>query len=141
MAALLHDTGKLVLAAPLPEQFEEAIDQATRDGRPLHECEPEQFGTSHAEIGGCLLGLWGLPSAVVDAVSAHHSPAGSSDVRGELSLRALVHFSNALANEASVPEDGLPPIPAGIDMDYLSTLGFAERIPEWRALARKCNSG
>ena len=141
MAALLHDTGKLVLAARLPEQFEEALSQSKRQRRPLYECEPDHFGTSHAEIGGYLLGLCGLPPTVVDAVSAHHQPARPGDIPGELSLRAVVHISNALANESSGAAAELPPIPAGIDAGYLSALGCVQRIPEWRALARKSKTG
>lgn len=137
MAALLHDTGKLVLAARLPAKFEDVLVEAQRDGRPSHECELNMFGASHAEIGGYLLGLWGLPPVVVDAVSAHHRPAAPSDTRGELSLRAIVHFSNALANESPAAGAMLPPVPAGLDPVYLSALGFRERIPEWRALAQK----
>lgn len=137
MAALLHDTGKLVLASLLPEKFEEALREARCEGQPASAFELKMFGASHAEIGGYLLGLWGLPATVVDAVSSHHHPAGPGDRRGELNHRAVVHFSNALANEAQGPAAGMPPIPAGIDAEYLSALGFVERIPEWRALARK----
>jgi HD-like signal output (HDOD) protein len=31
-------------------------------------------GASHAEIGAYLLGLWGFPYQIVEAVAFHHSP-------------------------------------------------------------------
>ena len=34
--------------------------------------EQKLFGTSHSEIGGYLLSLWGLPDQIVNAASRHH---------------------------------------------------------------------
>ena len=33
-------------------------------------------GTTHAEVGAYLLGLWGLPDPIVEAVAWHHNPGG-----------------------------------------------------------------
>jgi HD-like signal output (HDOD) protein len=36
--------------------------------------EQDRFGVSHAEVGGYLLGIWGLPYSLVEAVANHHRP-------------------------------------------------------------------
>src|SRR5579863_1012724 len=74
MASLLHDVGKLVAASRLPERFGKAIALALEHGEPLYKAEQELYGVSHAEVGAYLLGLWGLPSFVTEAVAHHHQP-------------------------------------------------------------------
>ena len=51
MASLLHDVGKLVLAARLPKEFGKAIAALAREQhRPLYCVEQEIYGVSHAEV-------------------------------------------------------------------------------------------
>ncbi|MCC6992383.1 MAG: HDOD domain-containing protein, partial [Acidobacteria bacterium] len=73
-AGLLHDVGKLVLAAHLPEDYAAAQRRIASTGQATHVVEREVFGTTHAEVGAYLLGLWGLPALVVDTVAHHHDP-------------------------------------------------------------------
>jgi HD-like signal output (HDOD) protein len=47
---------------------------AAERGCKLFEAEEELLGTSHAEIGAYLLGLWGLPNIAVEAIAHHHRP-------------------------------------------------------------------
>jgi putative nucleotidyltransferase with HDIG domain len=74
VTAMLHDVGKLVLSTHLPLQFDAAASCAEATKRPIHVVERELYGYSHAEVGAYLLGLWGLPSTVVEAVAFHHEP-------------------------------------------------------------------
>lgn len=81
-AGLLHDCGRLILMDRLPEQLAEAEERAAREGRPLHVAERAVLGADHAEVGAYVLGLWGLPRPVVEAVAFHHAelePAGTLD--------------------------------------------------------------
>jgi HD-like signal output (HDOD) protein/ActR/RegA family two-component response regulator len=77
-AGLLHDVGKLVLASHLPEQYKETVLKATTDHIPLWQAECESFSTTHAEVGGYLLSVWGLPKPIVEAAAFHHNPAVTS---------------------------------------------------------------
>jgi HD-like signal output (HDOD) protein/CheY-like chemotaxis protein len=70
-AGLLHDVGKLVLANGL-DGYEAILAGSAQARRPLHEVELERLGTTHAHVGGYLLGIWGLPTVIVDAVARHH---------------------------------------------------------------------
>ncbi len=130
MAGLLHDSGKLVLAANLPEQFGKAISLATERRICLEAAEREVFGASHAEVGGYLLGLWGLPNPIVEAVALHHHP-GKSLGQSFAPLTA-VHAANVLDHEKTDnPTHG---VASSMDMEYLLSLKMEERISEWRKI-------
>jgi putative nucleotidyltransferase with HDIG domain len=134
IAALLHDAGKLVLAARLPEAFEEALKKSREENRPLYVVEEEVIGSTHAEVGAYLLSLWGLPQIIVDAVRSHHRPGAGQHAAG-LDVLAITHISNALARElkAGVALDA-PPADVVWDPGYLEELGVIRRVGEWRRL-------
>ena len=73
IAAMLHDLGKLLLAANLPRDYAFILAQVKKEQRPIWEVEEQLLGFNHAEIAGCLLGIWGVPRAVAEAVMRHHA--------------------------------------------------------------------
>ena len=110
MAAMLHDVGKLVLATQMTEEFRAAVAKARQDRVPLHEVEPGVYGVSHAEVGGYLLGLWGLPYPIVEAVARHHAPWRAVSEEA-VDLADAVFLAEGLAQEqaaASAPRQDLP---------------------------------
>ncbi len=76
-AALLADTGKLVLGLGVPDDCAAVWERAAAEGRPSHEAEREAWGVDHPAVGAYLLALWGLPEEIVDAVARHHEPIGT----------------------------------------------------------------
>jgi HD-like signal output (HDOD) protein len=126
-AGLLHDIGKLLFAANLPEQFGRAISLVRERKLSLWEAETEIFGTSHAELGGCLLGIWGLPVSVITAVAFHHHPSQLS--ANQFNPLTSVHAANILAHQAWSDQ----PLVSQSDMDltYLEALGLVSRIQDW----------
>lgn len=90
IGGLLHDIGYSVLAHTCPGDLLSAINTAEAERIPLHEAEVRTIGASHAHIGAYLLGLWGLPAAVVDTTAHHHAPLGKSkSAYGPLAAVAL----------------------------------------------------
>ncbi len=73
-AGLLHDIGRLVLAHELGPRYLPAIEQAQRTGKPLWECELELLGVTHSAVGSHLLGMWALPTELIEACERHHDP-------------------------------------------------------------------
>jgi HD-like signal output (HDOD) protein len=49
--------------------------EAVTAGMPVLEAEQQHMGINHAVAGGYLLGLWGLPYEIVEAVAHHEKPA------------------------------------------------------------------
>ena len=71
-AALLCDIGTLVLEQGAPDEVAAVKEHAAEVGLPLHVAEKELLGSSHADVGAYVLGLWGVPQVIVDAVLGHH---------------------------------------------------------------------
>jgi HD-like signal output (HDOD) protein/CheY-like chemotaxis protein len=134
-AAMLQDAGLLVLMSSLPEVFAELLATARASGRALRDVEREVLGTTHAEIGAYLLGIWGLPYSIVEAVALHHTPRRG--VSSELDVVGAVHVAGVLAQELApfAPQSHLE-IGNQLDEAYLEQLGLTAQLPAWRALAR-----
>ncbi|MFC7521622.1 HDOD domain-containing protein [Xanthomonas populi] len=103
-AALLANVGAL-----LPD-----IARLCRDADPQGRGFP-----SHAEIGAYLLGVWGLPGAIVEAVAHHRDPHRVA--HRQFDAVGVVHVAVALAH-------GVAP-----DLDYLQSMGVAAQLPRWQA--------
>ncbi len=129
-AGMLHDIGKLMLADSLPERFQDALSLAAQSRVPLHEVERKEFGATHAGLAAYLLGLWGLPAPIVEAVAFHHTPEKST--HPQFGPLAAVHVANALGHEAAGD-------PAGLNLDYLAQIGRADRLDVWRDEVQKIN--
>ncbi len=128
IAGMLHDIGKLMLADGLPDQFQQALTLAAERNLHLHEAELEVFGATHAGVAAYLLGLWGLPASIVEAVAFHHTPA-ASDLR-VLGPLAAVHVANVLEHEVS--GTALPGKPTEFDTNYLAAVRCENRLNTWR---------
>ena len=136
-AGLLHDIGKLILAAELPEHLLNAAQAAREAQQPMFRAEQELYGVTHAEIGAYLLGVWGLPYPIVEAVANHHVPGRVQQPC--LDTLTAVHVANALAHEADA--DGETLSSSTLDVEYLESLGLADQIESWREFAQELGCG
>jgi len=138
-AGVLHDIGLVVYATRLPERLQECLVWAREKQRSLPDAEAELFAAGHGEIGAYLLGLWGLPYPILEAVAYHHRPAElPHEEFGDL---AAVHVAAALV-EARTPgctSAGIPPAP--LDTGYLERIGVAGRLSEWEEMADADSGG
>jgi len=75
----------------------------------------------HAEAGAYLLGLWGLPMPIIEAVAFHRRPSRSSS--RSFWVTGATHVAMALAS-------GEEP-----DHDYLQRCNVLGRLDDWRAQA------
>lgn len=71
-AGLLHDVGLLALAAAVPAGDPRLKDLDGLRGFRRALAERAVFGVDHGVIGGFLMGLWGLPDSIVEAIARHH---------------------------------------------------------------------
>lgn len=78
-------------------------------------------GPDYAEAGAYLLGLWGLPMPIVEAVAYHRTPAR---MRGAgFWVTGAVHVASALVAGEEV------------DTEYLRAVGVIDKLPQWRSIA------
>lgn len=127
---LFHDLGKLVAAAARPGRYEELL--AGPRGPEVLERERAAFGFSHPEAGAYLLGLWGIPTAIVEAVAYHHVPAQVEPK--QLGTVGAVHIAAHLAEEALGTESEAPE--TTLDLEWLTRLGLKKQLPTWRQWAQ-----
>lgn len=134
IAGMLHDIGILILATKLPGHAHGVIQSMAASPRPFHEAERELWGTTHAELGAFLLGRWGLPVPVVEAVAFHHRPEGVR--QPEFDALAAVAFADSLAHEVDPDSSYISgDVYSPIDMAHAERLGVADRVEGWRQAA------
>ncbi|UKE51541.1 HDOD domain-containing protein [Xanthomonas translucens] len=105
-AALLADIGLL-------------LPGIRNEREPAAEGDDERPG--HAEAGAYLLGLWGLPMPIIEAVAFQRQPQRSST--RSFWVTGAVHVAMALASGSE------------IDEDYLGKTGTLGKLPSWREQA------
>ncbi len=130
LAGMLHDVGKLLLLEH-PKYINTVISHLVQnEDTSFAEAEYKEFSTSHAEVGGYLLGLWGLPDSVVEAVACHHRP---SQISGETSqVLASTHLANVLlCNQTSNKMK--------FDENLLNQGKIKSMLPTWTNQASKLN--
>lgn len=124
IAALLHDCGLLLVAARRPAMLEKAVKLAQDEQIPLVAAERQLWGTTHAEVGAYLLGLWGLPYPVVEAVANCQSPERHTGPGMDIGVS--VYLAAAFA-EAAMIGDVASVI---LDEALLGRVGLAGSLPE-----------
>ena len=134
LSALLQDVGRLVLASKMPDKFCSVLARAKECGCEPFQAEEEILGTSHAEIGAYLLGLWGLPDLAVEAIAHHHRPTRIPHSGFDSSL--ALYVAGLLAYELNAhPQDETGSELREFDRACLETLGILPRFAEFRKLA------
>jgi HD-like signal output (HDOD) protein len=130
MAGLLHDIGKLLIAAYLPDSYRLINKLIKQKPITMAQAESVVLGTTHAGVGAYLLGLWGLPDAILEAAAFHHDPMQSSG-KG-LTSTTIVHVANALAESGQNIHQSEHVI-KGLDNDYLQKQGVLSDLDLWRS--------
>jgi HD-like signal output (HDOD) protein len=125
-AALLLDIGQAVLALSAPDKFEQMIELARASSRPWHEVELEVFGAAHPEVGAYLLGLWGLPLDLIEAVAYHHTP--SRVQHAHTSVLAAVHVADAIVDATS---DRPAKLLDRLDASFVARTGVSRCLTAW----------
>ena len=128
LAGMLHDVGKLILAANFSDPYQALLAAPGAEGDRLQR-EAGAIGTTHAEIGAYLMGLWGLEPAILTAIAFHHRPRDSHDQAFE--ALTVVHAANGFDHEpwAGQAAEGWT---ERIDETYLKALSLTGQIAVWR---------
>jgi HD-like signal output (HDOD) protein len=137
LAGVMHDVGQLLFAVNHPHLYDELLAMVQADAMELHRTEEEVFGGGHDQLGAYLMGLWGMPEPVVEAIAFHHRPAEvPSDTFSPL---AALHAAECL--DSASQRSGLFGKPMELDMDYIAECGLTERVEAWQARATELLGG
>lgn len=121
-ASLLHNFGILLLAANVPEAYEQVLRTAQEQRVSIAWTELEVFGVTHAEVAGAILASWGIPFPIVNAVGWYPVPSASEDTA--FSPLTAVHAATAVDAFA---QSGM----FSYDRSYMERLRLAEKVENW----------
>ncbi len=134
MAAMLHEVGRIVFALGKPDMYAQVVAQPNNDYAFDDSAVVARLGTTLAGLGAYLLGLWGLPERVVEAVAYHDQPGHSGSA--EFDVLGVVHVASRLAAEPGGDDPSVH-----MDAAYLEQTGKIDRMPGWVETAEAVMSG
>lgn len=73
VAGLIHDIGRVAVAHSFPDHALAVARYQETHSCPAAEAERAVLGIDHARIGGALAERWHFPSAICNAIAAHHA--------------------------------------------------------------------
>jgi HD-like signal output (HDOD) protein len=115
----------------LPEQYAKVLKIAA--GRPgdLQQTEMLELRASHTDVGAYLVGLWGLPNTIAEAIAYHEDPSQSRSA--SFGLPAIVHAADRLAHRPDITDPRSPEL--GLNVSYFEQHGRIDRWNDWREAA------
>lgn len=125
--ALLAEVGCVVLAHGEPRMFD-ALQRELASGAPPEAAERRVFGSTTPALGAYLLGIWGLPGPVIEAVAMHRHPPGVAGAA--LGPAGVVHVACLLAAYGDTQTWR-----AALEPEFLARAGIGARVDEIGALA------
>lgn len=120
-AGVLHDVGKFVLLNTYTYP-QNVIVLSEQKGYYNLDAEFEIYQCTHAEIGAYLLGLWGFPLTIVEAVAYHHNPSQLN--KSAVNLATILHIADFIQYSPR------------IDVQHILEVGIEKEIFELHQLIK-----
>ncbi len=130
--AMLHDIGKILIAYYLPDKYQEVLSFAQANSVQICQAEQSILNITHDQLSAYLLGLWGFPDPLVEAVAYHHFPSQSECQT--LTPLVAIHVANVLAHE--IDGDQNDRRSSELDENYIKKIGLLDRVPVWREICQ-----
>jgi len=99
---LLHDLGRLSLAATNPGRYSRTVEMV-RAGIDVMDAERQTMGVTHTTWGERVARHWGLPEAIVEAVAGHHDE-GAAGVAGRLAQARHIAWRLGIGDGVATPK-------------------------------------
>ncbi|MGE3961277.1 MAG: HDOD domain-containing protein [Dehalococcoidia bacterium] len=108
---LLHDIGRLAMAAQAPTRYLEVVN-AAQNGASAQDAERLAFGITHEEFGQRICDRWRLPTEIGELVGSHHEidlpddevPQGSDDPARQLVVARWIVRNMGIGDGVHRPE-------------------------------------
>ena len=94
LAGLFHDLGKYLLITAYPDGYTAILRNFSKQDKSLWSIEMSAMGCCHGMAGAYLLGIWGMPMDIIEAVAFHERPSAMK--KFEISPLCIVHVANVL---------------------------------------------
>lgn len=110
VAGILHDVGRLLMFAKIPDLSRESISHAQKNGLLLYVAEAERIGFDHSAVGRALVANWKLPHHLEEIIAFHHKPEASTRFPIET---AIIHVADIIAHAMELGTSGeklVPPL-------------------------------
>jgi putative nucleotidyltransferase with HDIG domain len=120
-AGVLHDIGRLALAAHFPRETAAMLELARAQDLPWLEAERIALGTDHAVIGTAIALHWHFPAAVQAAIATHHAPQADGAAPG---MADVIHVADAIVHALDLAGDADEAVP-DIDPQAWTRLGLS----------------
>ncbi len=127
-AGMMHEVGLMVLAVNEPDAVDAAFRLALIEKITMLEAEQRLLNANHAQIGAYLLGLWGMPNPIVEAVAFLGEPRAS--LQNAFSPLCAVHVAESLVHSSVRLRVHAPEL----DTVFLQRLGLRHRLDAWTEL-------
>ncbi|MFK8015303.1 MAG: HDOD domain-containing protein [Gammaproteobacteria bacterium] len=129
VAAFIQDVGQLALASMQPDSYVQVARQAEQTGDILA-AENDVFGAQHPAAGAYILGLWGLPDSIVEAVYFHHTSNPPKDQASDEA--GFIAIANDILAAAKNPDESV----ADELISSLRDTPFHAHVATWLKQAR-----
>ena len=110
VAGMLHDVGRLVINAKMPDQANETFRRYELNSEPLYMAECKVIGFDHAAVGHALLKKWNLSPSLQEMVGYHHNPSKARRFPVEA---GIVHIADIIVHTTQYGTSGerfVPPL-------------------------------
>lgn len=128
-AGLMHDLGRSLLAAIVPEA-DAAVEQHGDEGLDVIDKERAVLGTDHCELGAAFAARNRLPASLIAVIQHHHEPSRAGEFQ---KLAALVSVADHMAHQLEACRAGLSDDTEPAVCPFIPYLAEGERVR--RALA------
>lgn len=109
MAGMLHDIGRLALAAHFAASVAPAFAYRAEHDIQMRDAERHVLGFDHTDVGALVAGHWHFATPVVDAIRLHHEPLEADHP----TLTDVVHVADNIVHAldlAHAPDESVPPL-------------------------------
>jgi len=137
-AGLLHDVGKLVFIANMPQEYSQAVELSQAKKIPLFEAEREVMGADHQSVGAYLLNLWNFPDNITEMVACHHNPKLLSP--DTFSPVTAIHIANYFEHMLNPVKEKIANNEVEsylLDVEYLKALGLGKKVRSYLEIYRE----
>lgn len=132
LAGLIHDVGKIVMAAAFPEHFVEIHRHLGSEPEDEIGVEAALLGIDHAELGARYLERHNLPEALIETTRFHHRP---EQAPRHQKLAAAVQIADLLAHSVPARANG-EASSVDSEADWLQASGWSILFPPEAATER-----